>query len=180
MSQIAAALARSKGKKVEPVPSDASIIPEIHTSAPPMPFPATPAAPKKINARRIAFVSAAVALIACIVWLTWPSAPDPVASHKNIPGGNKPTAKPTTASVRASPSSGQTAALETNWDPKLEEQIMKLPITARRPGAESRIVIGKKIYEPGDTVIEGAILEAVYPDRIVFRDAQNRLLERRF
>lgn len=57
---------------------------------------------------------------------------------------------------------------------------MKLPITARRPGAESRIVIGKKIYEPGDTVIEGAILEAVYPDRIVFRDAQNRLLERRF
>ena len=175
MSQIAAALARSKGKKVDPVASDASVIPEIHTSTPPMPTAATPVTPPKFTPKHIAIASGAAILVSVLVWFAWPSPPPPVAPKKiaTVVPPPKPAEAPVATAAPAN-------APDLGWDPKLEEQIRKLPITARRAGSGARIVVGKKIYEPGDTVIEGAILDSVLPDRIVFRDAQNHLLDRRF
>lgn len=178
-SQIAAALARSKGKKVEPVGSNASIIAEIHTSAPPMPATGTPPVPGKFTPKRIALASATVISLAVVTWLVWPAPPPPAPRKPVAIRAVPPPAAPPVAAPAPTPV--ETAAVpDTGWDPKLLAQIMKLPIAARRTGSEARIVVSKKVYEPGDTVIEGVILDAVLPDRTVFRDAQNHRFERRF
>ena len=41
-------------------------------------------------------------------------------------------------------------------------------------------MLGKKLYLLGDTVLEGAVLDAIFADRVVFRDADGHRLERRF
>jgi hypothetical protein len=64
--------------------------------------------------------------------------------------------------------------------PEIEDQLRKLTITARRTGKGARIVVGGNVFEPGDTVIPGVLLDAVHADRVVFRNADNQRFERRF
>jgi hypothetical protein len=190
MSQIAAALARSKGKKVDPVPGEVSIVPSIPTLAPALPAKAPPAKPGKFPVKLA--VGVAVIVLALGGWLIFrPKAPSPATK----PAASVPVAvkQPSPASVRAPVPPGVVRApvppapLElpapapvVGLAPELEDQLRKLTITARRAGSEPRIVVGRKVYVPGDVVIPGVILEAVLPDLLVFRDAENHRFERRF
>ena len=184
MSQIAAALARSKGKKVDPVPPAESVVPAIHTSTPPMPPPAGPAQPakRKFTPRDIAGAGAAgIALLVVLFLIFRPTAaPEPPPKAKAIAAAPAPAATPPPA---AAPQPAPTPAAEAppaeGFPAELETQLKALVISARRTGAEPRIVVGGKVFAPGDEVLPGAVLESVQADKVVFRDAAKNRFERR-
>ncbi|MEY2878398.1 MAG: hypothetical protein RLZZ15_778 [Verrucomicrobiota bacterium] len=195
MSQIAAALARSKGKKVEPVAPETSVVPPINLSAPPMPKPAAPAAPKqKLTPKLIAIIGGSVVAVALIAWLAWPAPPPPPKPAAKpapaapvpapAPAAKKaPVAAPAPVAVTAAvtpPAPAVPAFADGPMAFELTEQLKKLPISARRAGTDPRIVVGGKVYIPGDAVLEGVFLDAVLPDRVVFRDADGHRYEKRF
>lgn len=189
MSQIAAALARKKGKKVDPVPSQESVVPAIHSSVPPMPARPADAAPPKKSARRFIFAGAGLVALLVIGWLVFsPAAPPPAPARpvapaapakSQTPAASTPVAKPAATPV-ALPAEKSAAPTVAHMAPEIEDQLRKLTITARRTGKGARIVVGGKVFEPGDTVIPGVLLDAVHADRVVFRNAENQRFERRF
>lgn len=190
MSQIAAALARSKGKKVEPVPSEASVIPAIHTSTPPMPPPKAPPAAakgKKIPVKVMAIAGGVVLVILLGIggYFMFRSEPPPPPGKpvvkKAAPVVKAPEPAPAPAAAKPPEIIPEPAPAElVGLAPELQEKLRKLPISARRSGTEQRIVVGRQVYLPGDTVIEGAILDSVLADRVIFRDAENHKFERQF
>jgi hypothetical protein len=184
VSQIAAALARKKGKKVDPVPSQESVVPAIHASVPPMPARPAEAAPAKKNVRTYVLAGGGALALLVTAWLvlrpepTPPPAPAVAASAPAQPAVAapvpKPAAKPTALPAEKSADAAGPMA------PVIEDQLSKLNITARRPGKGARIVVGGKVFEPGDTVIPGVLLDSVQADRVIFRNAENQRFERRF
>ncbi len=189
VSQIAAALARKKGKKVDPVPSQESVVPAIHSSVPPMPARPADAAPPKKSARLFIFAGAGLVALLVIGWLVFSPAPPPptparpaapaTAAKPPAPAASAPVAKPAATPV-ALPAEKSAAPTVAHMAPEIEDQLRKLTITARRTGKGARIVVGGKVFEPGDTVIPGVLLDAVHADRVVFRNAENQRFERRF
>ncbi len=63
--------------------------------------------------------------------------------------------------------------------PVIAEKVRKLPITAAAGGASQRLSMGGKIYEPGDMVAEGIILQAIETEEIVFRDLEGNIYSRK-
>jgi hypothetical protein len=61
----------------------------------------------------------------------------------------------------------------------LAEKVRILPITGAAGGASQRLSVNGKIYEPGETVSEGLILQSIETEEIVFRDAEGNLYTRR-
>lgn len=61
----------------------------------------------------------------------------------------------------------------------LVEKVRTLPITAAAGGASQRLSMGGKVYEPGQTVAEGLILQAIEPEEIVFRDLDGNIYTRK-
>lgn len=189
MSQIAAALARKKGKKVDPVPSQESVVPAIHSSVPPMPARPTDAAPAKKSARPFIFAGAGLVALLVIGWLVFrPEPPPPTPARPAAPptaakppavAASTPVAKPAATPV-ALPAEKSATPTVAHMAPEIEDQLRKLTITARRTGKGARIVVGGNVFEPGDTVIPGVLLDAVHADRVVFRNAENQRFERRF
>jgi hypothetical protein len=55
----------------------------------------------------------------------------------------------------------------------------RLPITAAAGGGSQRLSVAGKVFEPGDAVIEGLILQSIENAEIVFRDADGNLYTRR-
>lgn len=187
MSQIAAALARSKGKKVDPVPPAESVVPAIHTSTPPMPPPAAPAQPakRKFAPRDIAGAGAAAIALLVILFLVFrPSPPPepPKPKAKAAPAAAPATAAPAApapAAPQPAPAPVAEVAPAEGFSAELEAQLKALVISARRTGAEPRIVVGGKVFAPGDEVVPGAFLDSVQADKVVFRDAAKNKIERR-
>jgi hypothetical protein len=60
------------------------------------------------------------------------------------------------------------------------DAVAKLPITASRQGARPAVMIGGKLYRPGELVNDDLTVQSVEPDRVLFRDAAGRIYERRF
>ena len=196
MSQIAAALARSKGKKVEPVAAETSVVPPISVSAPPLPTKAVAAPKPKASPKLIAIVAGSVLAVGLAVWFVLSAAPTPPVIKKAATAVTPPAARPVPPVATVAPAVVPVAAPPAPvpvvpataapvvdpgpMAPELVEQLKKLVISARRAGTDPRIVIGRTVYIPGDTVIEGVVLESVAPDRLVFRDAEHRRYERRF
>ncbi len=182
MSQIAAALARHKGKKVAPISSQESVVPAIHTSVPPMPMRAAPQAKnRKPLALAVIGGSSAVALLLIAGWAFLPKAPPPLppapitAPQMRIAA----PAAPAPAQTVKLPAEKTADAAAARMAPEIEDQLSKLNITARRSGKGSRIVVGGKMFEPGDIVLADVVLDSVLPDRIVFRNPRNQRFERR-
>jgi predicted component of type VI protein secretion system len=61
----------------------------------------------------------------------------------------------------------------------LAAKVRALGITAAAGGGSQRLSVGRKVYEPGDTVVEGLILQSIENDEIIFRDAEGNLYTRR-
>ncbi len=190
MSQIAAALARSKGKKVDPVPPADSVVPAIHTSTPPMPPPAAPAEPAKprFSPRDIACASAAGIAVLVVLFLLFRPAPKPAPPAPKPPvavaapaaaAPVAPLAAPAPAPVPKADAPPAEAAPAPGFSPDLEAQLKALVISARRTGGDPRIVVGGKVFAPGDEVVPGVVLDSVHADKVVFRDAAKNKFERR-
>ena len=185
MSQIAAALARSKGKKVDPVPPAESVVPAIHTSTPPMPPPAAPAQPakRKFAPRDIAGAAAAgIALLVVLFLIFRPAAapePPPPKAKANAAAPAPAATPPPAAAPQPAPTPAAEAPPAEGFPAELETQLKALVISARRTGAEPRIVVGGKVFSPGDEVLPGAFLDSVQADKVVFRDAAKNKFERR-
>ena len=202
MSHIAAALAKSKGKNVAPPPPDGvTAVPTMRVGPPANPFlkkpgatPGTPAAvPSTVGAspgstpatatavparptapKRTLLVAAAVVAVVVVIlggWLLWSaSRPDDRPVEAKLPPAAAETTKAAPvdpAPVRAGPSGA------------LIEKMRRLVITAAAGGGSQRLSVGGKIFEPGDTVVEGLVLQSIENEEIVFRDAEGNLYTRR-
>lgn len=147
-----------------------------------MPGQAPVAAPKKkLSPLVIASGALAVAVIAGVAWFLFrPKPPAPVAPPAPKPVVVAPAPKPAPA-PEAPPVAAVVAepVVESVFTPEMQERLTKLVVSARRTGAEQRIVVGGKVYLPGDAVFDGVFLEAVFPDKIVFRDEAKHRFERR-
>lgn len=198
MSHIAAALAKSKGKNVPPPsPEGLKDLPALRigppaspiirapgqtlppfqpkpapvVAAPPPPAAAVagPASPKR--GVLIAVVSVVLLVAGASAWLLFkpasasalfasPPAPVPAATPVKV-------APAAIAPVRKGPSA------------ELTEKIRVLPITAAAGGGSQRLSVSGKVYEPGDTVVEGLVLQSIETEEIVFRDTEGNLYTRR-
>ena len=203
VSHIAAALAKSKGKNVTPPkPEGLHDVPTLKVGPPPNPFLKKPgAAPVKPPANKTAaalsptgvtvptgtttaaasappdrkrvllFTGVALLLVvagAGVWFFLQPETPAPSAPAPT-PSATQPTATPPPAAApeRAGPSD------------VLTEKMRRLPITAAAGGGSQRLSVAGKVYEPGDTVIDGLILQSIENEEIVFRDAEGNLYTRR-
>lgn len=150
-----------------------------------MPARPTDAAPAKKSARPFIFAGAGLVALLVIGWLVFrPEAPPPTPARPAAPPTAAkppaPTAAAPVAKPVALPAEKSAAPTVAHMAPEIEDQLRKLTITARRTGKGARIVVGGNVFEPGDTVIPGVLLDAVHADRVVFRNAQNQRFERRF
>ncbi len=145
-------------------------------------MPARPAeaAPAKKSARLYVLVGGGALALFVIAWFFLrpeppPPAPPPAPAKPVV---TSPVPKPATkpAALPAEKSADAAGPMA----PEIEDQLRKLNITARRPGKGARIVVGGKVFEPGDTVIPGVLLDSVQADRVIFRNAENQRFERRF
>ncbi|MCX6950589.1 MAG: hypothetical protein NTV51_00130, partial [Verrucomicrobia bacterium] len=99
-------------------------------------------------------------------------APAAPATAAAAPAGPVTPAKPKADPAMAVPE-GKTPS------PEFKEKVRLLPITAAAGGGSQRLSVGGKVYEPGDTVVEGLVLQAIENEEIVFRDAEGNLYTRR-
>ena len=72
------------------------------------------------------------------------------------------------------------APLLANPSPILADVVRTLPITGAAAGGSQRLSVGGKIFEPGDVITEGLILQSIEKSEIVFRDTEGNLYQRRF
>jgi hypothetical protein len=96
------------------------------------------------------------------------AAPVPVASGVG-PVSTSPIAPTEVANPPSEPQSGD-----------FTDAVAKLPITASRQGARPAVMIGGKLYRPGEAVTDDLTVQSVEPDRVLFHDAVGRIYERRF
>ncbi len=194
MSHIATALAKSKGKDVKPPPtSTLDDVPLARIGPVENPFLQT-VATKKVDAKE--YVAPAVAaprtfplkkillalsLVATLAlgFVGWTmlgsdnpiaqflgTAPDPAIPAPHPKATTKHAAHPLLA-----PPPTPTE--------KFNETVHGFVITSAAGGAIQRLTIGGKVFQPGDTVAEGLVLQAIETEEIVFRDAEGNLYTRR-
>lgn len=164
---------------VKPIAPVASLPPTA--TAPVAPAPAPTTAPK--SSIIIAVVSVIVVLAGVLAWMLLkkdntfsapaaatagapPAATAPGAGAK--PGSAQPVAIPAAPAEPLSPASLA-----------LAEKVRLLPITGAAGGGSQRLSVSGKVYEPGDTVVEGLILQSIEAEEIVFRDTAGNLYTRR-
>ena len=63
--------------------------------------------------------------------------------------------------------------------PILADIVRTLPITGAAAGGSQRLSVRGKIFEPGDTITEGLILQSIENSEIIFRDTEGNLYKRR-
>jgi hypothetical protein len=61
----------------------------------------------------------------------------------------------------------------------LAAKVRLLPVTGAAGGSSQRLSVSGKVYEPGETVVEGLVLQSIENDQIIFRDADGNLYTRR-
>ncbi len=164
---------------LKPIAPTASLPPAA--ALPPTPVPTT--APK--SSVVIAVVSVIVLIAAVFGWMLLKkdntfatpvaAAPDTPATAASPNAASKPAAaqpaKLPTALPAAEPPSPASLALA--------EKVRLLPITGAAGGGSQRLSVSGKVYEPGDTVVEGLVLQSIEAEEIVFRDTAGNLYTRR-
>ena len=198
MSHIATALAKMKGRKVE-AQSEASLhaIPDIRAGQPPNPFippreeSAAPSAAvaASANARRrwlLPAIGAGVLLVvASGLWFflgrkTPPVAvPKPASAARPLPPP-KAAVPVAIAPARTDAQSDALAAAPVEPSPVFAEKVRMLVLGAVMVGENPRVLIGGKRFAPGDTIVEGLVLQRVLPGLLVFQDASGAIYTRRF
>jgi hypothetical protein len=194
VSHIATALAKSKGKDVRPAAGSVTSVPTLRVepvgdspilnTAGTAPAPArrsatvapgaTPApavGPPKKRKKLIVVAGLVIVVVGGLAaWL--------------LLGGENPLANSVPPPPPPSVSRTKVAPVAINPERKgpsdaLAAKVRLLAITAAAGGSSQRLSIGGKVYEPGETVTEGLILQSIENDEIVFRDADGNLYTRR-
>lgn len=202
MSHIAAALAKSKGKAVQPVPDE---VPKDRLSAgvsrPPMSMPAMKGQTGGDSAKRklIGGVALAVVLVSGGVWFlfgreTPKPAPTPakVTATPTAKSGQpakvvdfaKPDAKSAAASTaKTAPISAPaaTAAAEpAATSDEIFTTVKNFSVSAVKTGENARALINGKTYHTGDTVAPGITLHEIKDGLLIFTDDAGTAYPRRF
>ncbi|MEI6861572.1 MAG: hypothetical protein WCL04_04905 [Verrucomicrobiota bacterium] len=192
MSHIAAALAKSKGKKVEAPPPGTPVAPALPPPVLPMalraPASATAAAaPKKFSLPLVLGGGLALVAVAAAGWFLLKPAAGPaekpavIAAKPVIPASVvKPPVSPPVATAPvtappARPAAVTPAPVAGSPDAALQEQVAKFSVTLRKGGSDQRAVINGKTYVPGDRVADVLTLQQVLGDRIILRDDSGNL-----
>lgn len=99
------------------------------------------------------------------------------AAHGAVTG---PATGPANGAAPAKASPAEAAAVERKpINQALVDKVRLLPITAAAGGSSQRLSVGGKVFEPGETVVEGLILQSIETEEIVFRDPEGNLYTRR-
>lgn len=190
MSHIAAALAKSKGRDVKAPPaSGVNDVPLARIGPVANPFLAPVAAPKvapvvyqaekpkrhfPVRAIALTVVALFVAVLGFYLWT--------LLRKDNLFSELLPRTKPTPVAVPAKiaplPPTVSPPTAPTPSD-LMREKVRQLPISSAAGGAIQRLTVGGKVYQPGETVTEGLILQAIETDEIVFRDTTGSVYTRR-
>lgn len=143
-----------------------------------MPARAAGHPPKKTRrlAPTMVAASAAAALPLIVWWALPPQSPPPLPPAPLAAAPHPARAPSPTATRPADPTADAAAP---RLAPEWEAQVRALTITARRTGDGARIVIDGKVFEPGAVILADVVLDAVLPDRVVFRNARDQRFELR-
>ncbi len=171
--------------KIAPLPIVKPIAPV--SSLPPTALAPVATAPAPTTAPKssivIAVVSVIVVIAAVLAWMLLKK--DNTFSAPAAAATDTPSA-PGAAAVGAKPAAARPAAIPTapaeSVSPAslaLAEKVRLLPITGAAGGGSQRLSVSGKVYEPGDTVAEGLILQSIEAEEIVFRDTAGNLYTRR-
>jgi hypothetical protein len=193
VSHIATALAKSKGRNVKPPPtSTLEDVPLARVGPVENPFLQTvatkkvdpviyaaPPAARKFPVKKVVLGVSVVALCALAVagWMMlgadnpladlFPQLkPEPVAIHEPVKKTKASSAKPAFASAEG-PSD------------HMRDLVRNLKVTSVAGGSIQRLTIGGKVFQPGETIAESLVLQAIETEEIVFRDASGHLYTRR-
>lgn len=163
---------------VKPIAPVTSLPPTV--TAPIAPTLAPTTAPK--SSIVIAVVSVIVVIAGVLAWMLLKkdntfSAPPAAAADAVSAAAPASAAKPTAAQPATIPTA--TAEPLSPASLALAEKVRLLPITGAAGGGSQRLSVSGKVYEPGDTVVEGLILQSIEAEEIVFRDAAGNLYTRR-
>ncbi len=187
MSHIAAALAKSKGKKVDSPPPGTPPAPLV-MPAPKLPMPVrpaageTPAQTEKKTPLMPVLGGAAILVLAATVWYVLKPAEVPLPPTPAPPVA-RPVAppKPPVVSMVAPETAGLPPA-PPGPPPVVEqpsvvllEQVAKFTVRGRISGQTQRVMIDGKVYVPGDHVTDNLVLQEVLSDHVVFRDDHGQL-----
>lgn len=144
-------------------------------------MPVRAAGPPRKN-RRLALTvvaAGAAAALPLIVWRALPPQSPPPLPRAPLAASPRPLPARAPAHTAKLPAAKTAEAAAPRLSPGLEAQVRALTITARRTGDGARIVIDGKVFEPGAAVLADVFLEAVLPDRVVFRTALDQRVELR-
>lgn len=191
MSHIATALAKSQGRDVKPPPGanidDVPLArvgpvanPFLHTvntkQVQPVVHSATEAQPAPRSAIRVVLLALGVSLVAALGLAAW------MMRVGDNPLANFFTGAQSTPSAAVVPSTKRTTpATQTQLnDPSaiLQEKVRGLVITSAAGGAIQRVTIGGKVFQPGETVVDGLVLQSIENDAVIFRDSAGHLYPR--
>jgi hypothetical protein len=183
----------------------AAVVAAAAAAAPPVPVAAAPKKKMPAWVRTAALVGALV-LAGVVRWLFYlmveapPPAPGPVAvlpvvaPTPSVTAPKPPAPAPanltapsavTSVAPAVKPVVGTTAPAAVNPPPAvdpgdLSDAVAHLPITASRQGAKPTVMIGGKLYRPGEQVTDQLTVQSVEPGRVLFQDTAGRVYERRF
>jgi hypothetical protein len=164
---------------VKPIAPTASLPPAA--ALPPTPVPTT--APK--SSVVVAVVTVIVLIAAVFAWMLLKkdntfAAPFAAASGTPAAGASPNAAsKPAAAPLAKLPAALVAAEPASPASLALAEKVRLLPITGAAGGGSQRLSVSGKVFEPGDTVVEGLILQSIEAEEIVFRDSAGNLYTRR-
>jgi hypothetical protein len=163
---------------VKPIAPTASLPPAA--ALPPTPVPTT--APK--SSVVVAVVSVIVLIAAVFAWMLLKkdntfAAPVTSADAPSIPPSTTVATKPAVAQPAKLPVALPVAEPPSPASLALAEKVRLLPITGAAGGGSQRLSVSGKVFEPGDTVVEGLILQSIEAEEIVFRDSAGNLYTRR-
>ncbi|MBI3886014.1 MAG: hypothetical protein HY302_09840 [Opitutae bacterium] len=204
MSHIAAALAKSKGKAVQPVTEDVpKDRPAAGVSRPPMSMPAN-AAPGAGEARKkkiLLLAAAALVILGAGAWFLLsqkdpqpapaavrsraPAAPAAAQPAKQVDFARNPSPAPAPGApptLAAGAPAGSAAALAAEPVPSDEifATVRKFTVSAVKAGPDGRAVINGKAYHVGDEVAPGITLSEIRDGQLLFADETGSVYPRRF
>lgn len=199
MSHIAAALAKSKGKTVQPG-DQADVTAQIPSgvSRPPMRITGAPVAPARPKALLFAGGGLAVAILGVAIWFFFlraapsPAAPPTLAAAPAQPPA--PTAvKPKTsaAATKAAATAAQSkppaapivaaaASEPAGLSDEIFTSVRKFVVSAVMAGVDGRAMINGKTYHAGDEVTPGVVLREIKEGLLIFTDEAGNTYPRRF
>jgi len=168
--------------RVGPAPVPFLKTPGTNPAAPRPSANVTPSVPPATKIKIGVLITAVTVILGVVCVSAWLLLKSDVTFSKSAPASSAPTvAAPATPSAPAKPKA-EPAVLDPvgrTPSPALKEKVRLLPITAAAGGGSQRLSVAGKVYEPGDTVVEGLVLQAIENEEIVFRDLEGNLYTRR-